>query len=263
MIEELLIFAFLGIFVGLAAGMFGIGGGTLIVPVLVASFLNHGFQEDITVHLALGSSMASIFFTGIASANAHRKKKAIDYNILKPVAFGVIFGALLGAIFALQLEGSILKIIIAIFALLAAIRIGFNIELKSSESKPKKLISYVAGSLIGFLSSILGIGGGMFAIPYFRSAGLSLISSIGTSAACGIPIALFSSLGFFIMGLGNSALPNLSLGYIYLPAVFGISITSVFAAKYGAQIAHYVSTNTLRWLLASLLLSISIYMVVI
>jgi len=146
---------------------------------------------------------------------------------------------------------------------LAAIRIGFNIELKSYGSKPKKLISYVAGSVIGFLSSILGIGGGMFAIPYFRSAGLSLISSIGTSAACGIPIALFSSLGFFIMGLGNSALPNLSLGYIYLPAVFGISITSVFAAKYGAQIAHYVSTNTLRWLLASLLLSISIYMVAI
>ena len=79
MIEELLIFSLLGIFVGLAAGMFGIGGGTLIVPVLVGSFLNHGFQEDITIHLALGSSMASIFFTGIASANAHRKKKAIDF----------------------------------------------------------------------------------------------------------------------------------------------------------------------------------------
>ena len=93
MIEELIIFSFLGIFVGLVAGMFGIGGGTLIVPVLVASFLNHGFQEDITVHLAIGSSMASIFFTGIASANAHRKKRAINFDILKPVTYGIIFGS--------------------------------------------------------------------------------------------------------------------------------------------------------------------------
>ena len=113
MIEELIIFSFLGVFVGLVAGMFGIGGGTLIVPVLVASFLNHGFQEDITVHLAIGSSMASIFFTGIASANAHRKKRAINFDILKPVTYGIIFGAFLGAIFALQLEGYVLKLIIA------------------------------------------------------------------------------------------------------------------------------------------------------
>jgi uncharacterized membrane protein YfcA len=103
----------------------------------------------------------------------------------------------------------------------------------------------------------------MFSVPYFRSSGLSMTTSVGTAAACGIPIALFASLGYFFMGIGNPSLPNLSLGYIYLPAVFGISITSVFAAKYGAQIAHYVSENTLKRLMVALLLTISIYMVAI
>ena len=263
MIEELLIFAFLGIFVGLAAGMFGIGGGTLIVPVLVASFLNHGFQEDITVHLALGSSMASIFFTGIASANAHRKKNAINYNMMKPVVFGIIFGALLGAFFALQLEGAILKIIIGSFVILVAIQIGFDIEFKNKSDKPKNIQSYFAGSGIGFLSSILGIGGGIFSVPYFKGSGLSLTSSVGTSAACGIPIAFFGALGYVFMGMSNNSLPSLSYGYIYIPAVFGISITSVFAAQFGARLAHFVSTVTLKRLMLSLMITIAIYMIAI
>ena len=263
MIEELLIFSFLGIFAGLIAGMFGIGGGIIIVPVLVTSFMSLGFEEEIIVHLAIGSSMASIFFTGIASANAHRKKNAINYNMMKPVAFGIIFGALLGAFFALQLEGDILKIIIGSFVILVAIQIGFDFEFKSRNDKPQNIQSYIAGSGIGFLSSILGIGGGIFSVPYFKSSGLSLTSSVGTSAACGIPIAFFGALGYFFMGMNNVLMPSLSYGYIYLPAVFGISITSVFAAQYGARLAHFVSTVTLKRLMLSLMITIAIYMIVI
>jgi uncharacterized membrane protein YfcA len=140
MIEGLIIFSFLGMFVGLVPGMFGIGGGTLIVPVLIASFISYGFEETVIIHLAIGSSMASIFFTGIASAYAHKKKDAIDFNILKPITFGIIFGAFLGALFALQLSGDLLKKIIAFFALFAAIRIGLSIEFKSDNKKTQKLI---------------------------------------------------------------------------------------------------------------------------
>ena len=139
MIEGLIIFSFLGMFVGLIAGMFGIGGGTLIVPVLIASFLSYGFEETIIIHLAIGSSMASIFFTGIASAYAHKKKDAIDFDILKPVTFGIVFGAFLGALFALQLRGDLLNNIIAFFALFAATRIGLSIEFISYNKKPKQL----------------------------------------------------------------------------------------------------------------------------
>ena len=259
MIEEMIIFISLGVFSGLIAGLFGIGGGTLIVPVLVACFFSMGFEESIIVHLALGTSMACIFFTGLASANAHKKKNAIDFGVMKPVVIGIIFGSFLGAIFAIQIAGSILKIIIGLFALFVAIQIGFQLELRRrSDNKPT---SYVAGSSIGFLSSILGIGGGIFSVSYFKSSGLSLTTSIGTSAACGVPIAIFASLGYIFVGFNNSVLPPMSIGYIYLPAVIGVSITSIFTAVCGAKLAHFISEKLLRNLLISLMLTISIYMI--
>ena len=123
--------------------------------------------------------------------------------------------------------------------------------------------SYIVGTGIGFLSSILGIGGGIFSVPYFKYLGLSMTSSIGTSAACGVPIAFFGALGYFVLGISNENLPSLTLGYIYLPALFGITITSIISAKYGADIAHYVSENILKKLMVSLMLLISIYMFLI
>ena len=260
MIEEMIIFISLGVFSGLIAGLFGIGGGTLIVPVLVTCFFSMGFEESIIVHLALGTSMACIFFTGLASANAHKKKNAIDFGVMKPVVIGIIFGSFLGAIFAIQIAGSILKIIIGLFALFVAIQIGFQLELRRRRSDNKST-SYVAGSSIGFLSSILGIGGGIFSVSYFKSSGLSLTTSIGTSAACGVPIAIFASLGYIFVGFNNSVLPPMSIGYIYLPAVIGVSITSIFTAVYGAKLAHFISEKLLRNLLISLMLTISIYMI--
>ena len=260
MIEEMIIFILLGVFSGLIAGLFGIGGGTLIVPVLVACFFSMGFEESIIVHLALGTSMACIFFTGLASANAHKKKNAIDLGVMKPVFIGIIFGSFLGAIFAIQIAGSILKIIIGLFALFVAIQIGFQLELRRRRSDNKST-SYVAGSSIGFLSSILGIGGGIFSVSYFKSSGLSLTTSIGTSAACGVPIAIFASLGYIFIGFNNSVLPPMSIGYIYLPAVIGVSMTSIFTAVYGAKLAHFISEKLLRNLLISLMLTISIYMI--
>ena len=260
MIEEMIIFISLGVFSGLIAGLFGIGGGTLIVPVLVACFFSMGFEESIIVHLALGTSMACIFFTGLASANAHKKKNAIDFGVMKPVVIGIIFGSFLGAIFAIQIAGSILKIIIGLFALFVAIQIGFQLELRRRRIDNKST-SYVAGSSIGFLSSILGIGGGIFSVSYFKSSGLSLTTSIGTSAACGVPIAIFASLGYMFVGFNNSVLPPMSIGYIYLPAVIGVSITSIFTAVYGAKLAHFISEKLLRNLLISLMLTISIYMI--
>lgn len=260
MIEEMIIFISLGLFSGLIAGLFGIGGGTLIVPVLVACFFSMGFEESIIVHLALGTSMACIFFTGLASANAHKKKNAIDFGVMRPVVIGIIFGSFLGAIFAIQIAGSILKIIIGLFALFVAIQIGFQLELRRRRSDNKST-SYVAGSSIGFLSSILGIGGGIFSVSYFKSSGLSLTTSIGTSAACGVPIAIFASLGYIFVGFNNSVLPPMSIGYIYLPAVIGVSMTSIFTAVYGAKLAHFISEKLLRNLLISLMLTISIYMI--
>ena len=189
-------------------------------------------------------------------------KGSVNINHFKPVAAGIIFGAFAGALFAVQIDGLILKLTIASFILIVGLDILLdkNIIQKIFQFKPKSIF---VGSGIGFLSSILGIGGGTFSVPYFKGSGLSLTSSIGTSAACGVPIAIFGTLGYIVAGLNVDLLPNMSLGYIYMPALIGVSITSIFSAKYGADLAHYLSKDTLRRLMASWFFIISIYMFIV
>ena len=261
MIEALLLFAALGVCAGLIAGMFGVGGGIITVPFLVACFMQYGFEEAIMIHMAVGTSLCCIVFTGISSAYAHKQKNAINYNFFRPIALGIVIGAFLGALFAVQLNGNFLKTIIGIFALFIAIQMGINMEIKLKKRTKKSIEPYFVGTGIGFMSSILGIGGGIFSVPYLKASGLPITSSIGTSAACGIPIAIFGALGYIISGLNNPLLPTLTLGYIYLPALLGISLTSIIAAKYGADIAHHVSEDILKKMMAGMMLLISIYMV--
>ena len=263
MFDEVLIFGALGILAGLLAGMFGIGGGLIIVPVLIGTFINLGFDTEIIVQLSIGTAISCIIFTGLSSANAHRKKKSIEFQQFKPVGMGIVFGAFAGALFAVQIKGSILQLSIATFLLLVGLQILFDIRITSKKIRPNKSQSIFAGSIIGFLSSILGIGGGTFSVPYFRSIGLSLTSAIGTSAACGVPIAIFGTLGYIIAGVNVDILPNMSFGYIYLPALIGVSVTSIFFARHGANLAHYLSQIVLRRLMASWFLIVSIYMFII
>ena len=263
MFDEILIFAALGVIAGLLAGLFGIGGGLVIVPVLIGTFINLGFNLDIVVHMAIGSAIACIIFTGLSSAKAHNDKNSINFVHFKPVAFGITFGALAGALFAVQIKGTVLKFVIALFILLMGIKILFNINFSSKKIEHNNKRSLFAGSLIGFFSSILGIGGGVFSVPYFKSSGLNLTTSIGTSAACGIPIAIFGTIGYVLAGIGLSDMPKYSFGYIYGPAVLGVSMTSIFAAKYGADLAHYLSQDTLNRLLAVWFFIVSTYMFIL
>ena len=260
MFDEILIFGALGVLAGLLAGMFGIGGGLIMVPVLIGTFISLGFDDQIIVQLAIGTAISCIIFTGMSSANAHRKKDSIDFNRFKPVATGIIFGAFVGALFAVQVDGVLLKLSIAIFVLIVGLQILLDINFVSNKFSPSKPQSIFAGTAIGFFSSILGIGGGTFSVPYFKASGLNLTSAIGTSAACGVPIAIFGTLGYIIAGINIELLPSMSFGYIYLPALIGVSITSIFSARYGAELAHYLSQATLRRLMASWFFIISIYM---
>ena len=125
-----MLFATLGVFAGLIAGMFGVGGGIITVPVLVACFIQYGFDDAIMIHMAVGTSLGCIVFTGISSAYAHKQKNAIDYTFFKPIALGIVIGAFLGALFAVQLDGNILKFIIGVFALFVAIQMGVNSEIE-------------------------------------------------------------------------------------------------------------------------------------
>ena len=260
---ELLAFLSVGVIAGILAGMFGIGGGVIIVPALIATFLYLGFDENIITHLAIGTSLSCILFTGIASTYSHNKKQGIIWQAFYPLSVGIFFGATLGAVIANNISGVTLRSIVGIFLLFLAIQLLLSNKMKSSNRNSNNTLSIFAGFGIGTASSIVGIGGGSFSVPYLRLFGYDMKLCIGTSAACGVPIALFGSLGYFVAGLNTSELPEMSAGYIYLPAVFGIAITSMFSANIGVKITHSLSDKTLKILFSLFLILGALYMLTI
>ena len=218
MLVELLAYLLVGSFAGILAGMFGVGGGIIIVPVLVFVFSFLGFEDSYLVHIAIGTSLATIFFTGISSTRSHYLKGSIDAKAFFPMAIGISFGAILGAFIASSLNGDILRKIIGIFAFLIAIQMMFN-QNRNIKKSTNQIVSMLTGVGIGSASSVLGIGGGSFTVPFFKYNGIDMKTSIGTAAACGIPIAFFGSLSFIAIGLNEENLPPLALGFIYMPLV--------------------------------------------
>ena len=259
MLVELLAYLLVGSFAGILAGMFGVRGGIITVPVLVFVFSILGFEDSYLVHIAIGTSLATIFFTGISSARSHYLKGSIDAKALLPVAIGISFGAILGALIASSLNGDMLRKIIGIFAFLIATQMIFN-QNKNVKKSTNKMVSIIAGIGIGSASSVLGIGGGSFTVPFFKYNGIDMKTSIGTAAACGIPIAFFGSLSFIAIGLNEENLPSLALGFIYIPAMTLISLASVFTASIGASMAHAISDKILTILFSTLMILISTYM---
>ena len=257
---EILLYIIIGGFAGMLAGLLGVGGGLIIVPCLVFIYTYLGFNEGVLVHIAIGTSLASIIFTGTSSAYAHYIKDSVDTKILIPVTTGIVIGAFIGAVIADHINGNDLRKIIGAFALIIAIQMYFNVEKYSLSTKPRNFVSVAVGGFIGSASSILGIGGGSFSVPYFRMSGLKLKTAIGTSAACGISIAVFGALGFLISGIDEQGLPQSSIGYIHLPSLFFISISSIFFARIGANTAHAISDHVLKIIFVLLMVIISFYM---
>ena len=260
---EIIIFLSVGIFAGTLAGMFGIGGGVIIVPALIASFIYLEFDQVITTHLAIGTSLASIFFTGIASAYSHNQKKGVVWKIFYPLSSGIAVGAILGAFIAGNISGDNLRYLVGIFLIIVAIQLISSFEIKASKRESHSISSVLSGSGIGMASSIIGIGGGSFTVPYLRYSGYEMKLCIGTAAACGVPIAFFGSLGYLYTGWSIENTPSMSLGYIYLPAVIGISATSIFSAKIGVAITHSLSDLVLKILFSLFLIIGALYMLAI
>ena len=260
---EIIIFLSVGIFAGTLAGMFGIGGGVIIVPALIATFIYLGFDQVITTHLAIGTSLASIFFTGIASAYSHNQKKGVVWKIFYPLSSGIAVGAILGAFIAGNISGDSLRYLVGIFLIIVAIQLISSFEIKASKRESHSISSVLSGSGIGMASSIIGIGGGSFTVPYLRYSGYEMKLCVGTAAACGVPIAFFGSLGYLYTGWSIENTPSMSLGYIYLPAVIGISATSIFSAKIGVAITHSLSDLVLKILFSLFLIIGALYMLAI
>ena len=259
-IEWILTFLLLGSFVGFIAGLFGIGGGGLMVPILATIFLSNGIPMEKVLHLALGTSMASIIFTSIASFRAHHAKDAVKWNIVRGMSMGILLGTFLCTYVATLANTLFLAIFFSIFMGLAAVQM-FRKNTKTSKntiSKARDL--FIAGNVIGSISALVSIGGGSITVPFLVWKNIDLKKAIGTSAAIGLPLSIAGTLGYIINGWTNTSLETYTIGYVYLPAVVLISIMSYLVAPYGVKMAHHLPIGVLKKLFGVLLLILSIKM---
>lgn len=255
---EFVLYLLLGGFAGVLAGLFGVGGGMIIVPVLVFSFTLQGFDPLVLTHLAVGTSLATIIFTSLNSILAHHRKGAVQWPVVLWMTLGILLGAALGSVTAAAIQGPMLQKIIGVFAIAMAIQMAFSLQPKASAGVPGKPGLTLAGVVVGWASAIFGIGGGSLTVPFLSWRSVPMQQAIATSAACGLPIALVGALSFAVVGWQDAHLPEWSFGFVYLPALVGIAITSMFFARIGAQLAHRLSARMLRRLFALLLLCVGI-----
>ncbi|WP_296402585.1 sulfite exporter TauE/SafE family protein [Psychrobacter sp.] len=236
-----------GTFAGLCAGLFGVGGGMIIVPALVWLFTAYGYSPEIVAHLAVGTSLATIIVTSISSLTAHHKRGGVRWDVWKNMAIGLVVGSLLGAAVAEQIHGLMLQALIGGGALLIAFKmLFFSNKEQLGKPLPSTPVQIGAGSGIGLASSIFGIGGGSLTVPFLTWAGLPMRQAVGTSAACGLPIALAGAAGFAWFGQNVAELPEGAVGFVHIIGFVCISLTSFIMAKLGAKWAHQLPANTLK-----------------
>lgn len=259
---ELLAYLIIGAVAGFAAGLFGVGGGLIVVPILYIVFMHAGYGEAVTMHLALGTSLATIMVTSVSSMLAHNKNHAVLWPVVGRLTPGLVFGSFAGAAIADALSGQKLQLVIGIFTLFVGGNMLRSARVKSSRQN-RPLINprwhWCAGVVIGLASALFGIGGGSLTVPYLNRSGIAMQQAVGSSAACGLPIAIAGALGFIFFGTHEHIDIAHTIGYVHIYAFIGISIMSFITARQGAKVAHRLSPTMLKQCFACLLLFMSIY----
>ncbi|MFP5211875.1 MAG: sulfite exporter TauE/SafE family protein [Acidobacteriota bacterium] len=258
---SLLTYVGLGSVAGVLAGLLGIGGGLVIVPMLVFALTWQGVSNEHIMHLALGTSMASIIFTAVSSFMAHHRRGAVHWDIVRRIAPGILVGTFLGSFIASRMPTNWLKGFFAVFLYYVALQMLTNKKPKPSRSLPGNLGMFGAGNTIGVVSSLVGIGGGTLSVPFMTWCNIAIHEAIGTSAAIGFPIAIAGTVGFILNGIGTSGLPDYSFGYIYLPALAGIVAASVLTAPLGVRLAHSLPVDRLKRVFAIVLIIVGTRMI--
>lgn len=261
-LEWWLSFAALGAFVGFFAGMLGIGGGAIMVPPLVFLFDALGLPKDQVLHLAVGTSMATILLTSLSSVRAHHARGAIRWDIMRAMTPGILLGGLAGAALASRIPTAALALAFTLIIFVAATSMILNRAPSPSRQLPRGLGLSGVGAAIGGVSSVVAMGGAFISVPYMVRCNVPMIQAIGTAASLGFPIALAGTAGFVISGLYDNGLPPGSLGYVYLPAFAGIAVTGVLIAPVGAAAAHRLPTRRLKQIFAALLYVLAVRMLI-
>jgi uncharacterized protein len=256
-----LIFAATGAFAGLMAGLFGVGGGLIMVPILALLLPFLDVAPAVTMQVAIGTSLAVISFTSLSSAAAHHRRGGVDVAALLRLAPGLIVGAWLGAAVADRLSGELLRTIVGTGALLVAAQMALGRQpTGTATTRPGGIELFGAGTVIGAASALIGIGGGSLSVPYLSLRGLGIHRAVGTAAAAGIPIAWGGAAGFIYNGWDVPGIPTPALGYVLLSAWVGMGLFSVLTAPLGARLAHAARPQTLKRGFALLLVVIGLHL---
>ena len=261
-LEPLLIaeLAMLGLGIGFLAGLLGIGGGLLMVPLITFILNNRGVSADLSVKMAIATSMSTIIFTSLSSARAHHRRGAVRWDIVKRLSPGIVVGSAIGSlgVFAL-LKGNFLAIVFGLFMVFFATQLLLDKKPKPARQMPGAGGQLAAGSIIGFLSGLVGVGGAFVSVPFMTWCNVPMHNAVATSAALGFPIAVANVAGYVISGQSVQNLPANSVGYIWLPALVVIASCSFLTAPLGAHAAHNLPIRKLKWVFAALLYGMAGY----
>ncbi|MDO9599504.1 MAG: sulfite exporter TauE/SafE family protein [Azoarcus sp.] len=250
----------LGGAVGFFAGLLGVGGGGIMVPMLTTFFIAQGFGHDQVVHLALGTSMATIVLTSVTSLRAHHARGAVRWDIVRAITPGIVLGTFGGSFIASRVDTVPLAIFFACFMAYVSFQMLLNVKPKPARELPGMSGMTATGLGIGGVSALVAIGGGSLSVPFMTWCNVKVQHAIGTSAAIGLPIALAGTLGYLINGWSATGTPPLTLGYIYLPALVLVGVVSIFFVPYGATLAHRLPVATLKKVFAGVLILLSLKM---
>lgn len=244
----------LGAIAGYLAGMFGIGGGIILMPVLMFLFEAQHFPAEHLLHLALGTSMATILFTALSSLSKHHQHRAVNWRVVRNITPGILIGTGIGAVLATSISPRFLGIFFALFVYFVAAQILIDVRPHASRQLPGAAGMTLTGVLAGWLGSMVSIGGGTIVVPFLVWCNIPLRQAIGTSAAIGFPVAIGGTIGYVATGMGIQSLPAHSLGYVYLPALSWVALAGIMTAPLGAKATHNLRIGILRKLFAVLLL---------
>lgn len=236
----------LGAFAGFVAGLFGVGGGLTIVPLLFMLFTAQAFPVEHSMHLALGTSMATIVLTSMSSMRAHHQHGAVRWDIVKVFAPGLVAGTFGGSFIAAAIPTRPLAVVFTAIVFYASATMLLDRKPKPSRQLPGTTGMLAVGSGIGVVSSLVAAGGGFLSIPFMVFCNVAIHQAVGTSAALGFPIAVAGTIGYILSGLKATGLPDYSLGYVYLPAFVGVVAMSMLIAPLGAKTAHSLPVKKLK-----------------
>jgi uncharacterized membrane protein YfcA len=250
-----------GSIAGVLAGLLGVGGGIVVVPIVFFIFTSQGFAQEHLMQMALATSLGSIMFTSVSSFRAHHKRGAVNWDIVKRITPGILVGTFGGTWVAAMLSTRSLKVFFACFLYYVSTQMLLNFKPKPSRQLPKAAGMISVGGVIGAVSSLVGIGGGTLSVPFMTWSNVPMHTAIGTSAAIGFPIAVAGTLGYIVNGFHIAGLPAWNLGFLNIPALLGIAAFSMLTAPLGARLAHKLPVIALKRVFAFFLIIIATRMV--